>query len=95
MRKNEIVRAKRNQVAIVRRGRRIMHAIVSEIAWQVNELDRRTDLTHQLLAHTIIDDDDADDFCDYEESGFHFGLVKAGAVLFLLWGISVVATGLL
>ena len=86
MRKNEIVRAKRNQVAIVRRGRRIMHAIVSEIAWQVNELDRRTDLTHQLLAHTIIDDDDAD---------FHFGLVKAGAVLFLLWGISVVATGLL
>ena len=55
MRKNEIVRAKRNQVAIVRRGRRIMHAIVSEIAWQVNELDRRTDLTHQLLAHTIID----------------------------------------
>lgn len=48
MRKNEIVRAKRNQVAIVRRGRRIMHAIVSEIAWQVNELDRRTDLTHSF-----------------------------------------------
>ena len=40
MRKNEIVRAKRNQVAIVRRGRRIMHAIVSEIAWQVNELKK-------------------------------------------------------
>lgn len=95
MRKNEIVRAKRNQVAVVKRGRRILHAVVSEIAWQVNELDRRTDLTHQLLAHTIINDDDADDFCDYEESGFHFGLVKAGAVLFLLWGISVVATGLL
>ena len=95
MRKNEIVRAKRNQVAVVRRGRRLMHAVVSEIAWQVNELDRRTDLTHQLLAHTIINDEDVDDFCDYEESGFHFGLVKAGVVLFLLWGIGVVATGLL
>lgn len=96
MKRNEIVKAKRNQeIAIVKRGRRLMHAIVSEIAWQVNEIDRRTDLTRQLLLHTIVDEDDVDSFCSYEESGFHFGLVRAGAALFLLWGIGVLTTGLL